>query len=226
MSAENIVKEAAPGVEGTAEIHRRGLMLVLSSPSGAGKTTISRQLLERDENLQMSVSVTTRPPRPGEVDGRDYYFITPERFHEMVENNELLEHAQVFGNYYGTPRGPVEEALSKGRDVLFDIDWQGTQQLRENARGDLVSVFVLPPSAAALEERLRSRAQDSDQVIAGRMAKAAEEISHYPEYDYVIVNHVLRKSVSQAEAILRAERARQSRLIGVSDFVARLKADL
>src|SRR5690606_7177550 len=128
-------------------------------------------------NLQMSISVTTRPPRPGEVDGRDYYFITPERFHEMVENNELLEHAQVFGNYYGTPRGPVEEALSKGRHVLFDIDWQGTQQLRETARGDLVSVFVLPPSAAALEERLRSRAQDSDQVIAGRMAKAAEEIS-------------------------------------------------
>src|SRR3546814_4920717 len=201
-------------------------MLVLSSPSGAGKTTISRQLLDRDENLIMSVSVTTRPMRPGEVEGRDYFFVTPERYHEMVLNGELLEHAKVFDHYYGTPRGPVEEALSQGRDVLFDIDWQVTQQLRANARGDLVSVFVLPPSAAALEDRLRSRAQDSDEVIAGRMAKAAEEISHYPEYDYVIVNQMLRKSVSQAEAILRAERTRLSRLIGRADFVARQRDDL
>ncbi|HET8729169.1 MAG TPA: guanylate kinase [Alphaproteobacteria bacterium] len=226
MTVEHMAPEGEQGGDGIIEIRRRGLMLVLSSPSGAGKTTISRQLLERDENLTMSVSVTTRPMRPGEIEGKDYYFITPERYHEMVAQQELLEHAKVFGHYYGTPRAPVEASLSQGRDVLFDIDWQGTQQLRGNARGDLVSIFVLPPSAEALEERLRSRAQDSDEVIAGRMAKAAEEISHYPEYDYVIVNHMLRKSVSQAEAILRAERVRQSRLIGVADFVAKLKDDL
>ncbi|MEO3433537.1 guanylate kinase [Inquilinus sp. CAU 1745] len=225
MTPEAATPPAAAG-DTHPEIHRRGLMLVLSSPSGAGKTTISRQLLERDENLAMSVSVTTRPMRPGEEEGVDYYFVSPERFRQMVANRELLEHAKVFGHEYGTPRFAVEAALSEGRDVLFDIDWQGTQQLRDSARGDLVSIFVLPPSAEALESRLRSRAQDSEEVIAGRMAKASEEISHYPEYDYIIVNKVLRKSVTQAEAILRAERLKLARQTGLSDFVQDLKNDL
>jgi guanylate kinase len=201
-------------------------MLVLSSPSGAGKTTITRALLERDARLEISVSVTTRPRRSGEVDGRDYHFIEAARFDAMVAARELLEHARVFGNHYGTPRRPVEAALAAGRDVVFDIDWQGTQQLAEAARDDLVAVFVLPPSAGELERRLRARAQDSDEVIAGRMSKAAEEIGHWAEYDYVIVNHALDTSVAAVEAILGAERLRRSRQIGLSDFVTRLKEDL
>jgi guanylate kinase len=201
-------------------------MLVLSSPSGAGKTTITRALLERDAILEISISVTTRARRAGEEDGRDYHFIDAARFAAMVEARELLEHALVFGNHYGTPRRPVEAALAAGRDVVFDIDWQGTQQLAEAARDDLVAVFVLPPSARELERRLRTRAQDSDEVIAGRMAKASEEIGHWAEYDYVIVNHALDTSIAAVEAILRAERLRRSRQVGLSDFVTRLKGDL
>jgi guanylate kinase len=205
-------------------IRRRGLMLVLSSPSGAGKTTISRALLERDNNLSMSVSVTTRPKRPGEVAGRDYRFIDKTAFDLMVNRGELLEYAKVFGHYYGTPRAPVEEALSAGGDVLFDIDWQGTQQLRENAREDLVSVFILPPSTKELEHRLFARAQDSAEVVAHRMSRAADEVSHYPEYDYVIVNQEVEASVQQAQAILTAERLRRDRQVGLGEFVKGLRA--
>ena len=204
-------------------IARRGLMLVLSSPSGAGKTSISRALLERDPNLAMSVSVTTRPKRPGEVAARDYHFIGADDFGLMVNRGELLEHAKVFGHYYGTPRKPVEDALAVGRDVLFDIDWQGTQQLAEKARDDLVAVFVLPPSTRELEKRLRSRAQDSDTVVAQRMAKAADEMSHWPEYDYVVVNRALEASVREVQAILAAERLRRDRQIGLGDFVKALR---
>jgi guanylate kinase len=205
------------------EISRRGLMLVLSSPSGAGKTTISRALLKHDRNLTMSVSVTTRRKRPGEVDGQDYFFIDNTEFNLMVNRGELLEYAKVFGNYYGTPRGPVEEALHSGRDVLFDIDWQGTQQLKASAREDLVSVFILPPSTAELEKRLRTRAQDSAKVVAERMAKAADEMSHWAEYDYIIVNRDVSESVARVEAILAAERLRRERQIGLSDFVKGLR---
>ncbi|MCG8691304.1 MAG: guanylate kinase, partial [Minwuiales bacterium] len=172
----------------TTEIDRRGMMIVLSSPSGAGKTTISRRLLERDDNLAMSISATTRPPRPGESDGVDYFFVDPVDFNLMVNRQELLEHAKVFDHYYGTPSAPVMQALADGRDVLFDIDWQGTQQLAQTARDDLVSIFILPPSTAELERRLKSRAQDSDEVVARRMSKAADEISHWAEYDYIVVN--------------------------------------
>ncbi|SMH60213.1 guanylate kinase [Azospirillum agricola] len=207
-------------------ISRRGLMLVLSSPSGAGKTTISRRLLDRDGDLAMSVSVTTRPMRPGEVPGVDYHFIDLELFDRMVEAGELLEYARVFGNCYGTPRGAVEDALASGRDVLFDIDWQGTQQLAQNARDDLVSVFVLPPSGEELERRLHSRAQDSAEVIANRMAKASDEISHWAEYDYVIVNHDVEESVAAVEAILRAERLRRRRQVGLPRFVQTVQAAL
>jgi guanylate kinase len=206
-----------------ASITRRGLMLVLSSPSGAGKTSISRELLRLDANLAMSVSVTTRPKRPGEVEGVDYRFVDPTEFNLMLNRGELLEHAKVFGRYYGTPRAPVEDALAKGRDVLFDIDWQGTQQLAQNARSDLVSVFILPPSTAELERRLRTRAQDSDAVVAERMAKAADEMSHWREYDYIIVNRDLAESVSRVRAILSAERSRRDRQVGLADFVKRLR---
>jgi guanylate kinase len=205
-------------------IARRGLMLVLSSPSGAGKTSISRALLEREHNLVMSVSVTTRPKRPGEVSGRDYVFIDNESFGLMINRGELLEHAKVFGHYYGTPRAEVEAALAAGRDVLFDIDWQGTQQLREAARADLVAVFILPPSTRELEKRLKTRAQDSAKVVAERMAKAADEMSHWPEYDYVVVNRELDESVAAVEAILAAERLRRDRQIGLNDFVKSLRA--
>jgi guanylate kinase len=208
---------------GPVEIHRRGVMLVLSSPSGAGKTTISRLLLQRDPRLAMSVSLTTRPKRPGEVEGVDYYFVDAEGFGRSVEQGELLEHARVFGNSYGTPRGPVEQALSEGRDVLFDIDWQGTQQLRQNARDDLVSIFILPPSTPELERRLHSRAQDSHAVVAGRMARAAEEMSHWPEYDYIVINHDPEESVRQVHAILVAERLRRERQVGLAEFVRRLR---
>jgi guanylate kinase len=197
-------------------------MFVLSSPSGAGKTSISRRLLERHQDISLSVSVTTRAPRPGEVDGVHYHFIDRPAFGRMAANGDLLEHAEVFGRHYGTPRGPVEAALADGRDVLFDIDWQGTQQLAENARDDLVAVFILPPTAAELERRLRTRAQDSDEEIARRMSKAAGEMSHWPEYDYVIVNADFETSVAQTDAILTAERLRRRRLIGLGDFVRSL----
>jgi guanylate kinase len=199
-------------------------MLVLSSPSGAGKTTISRRLLETDDNLSLSISATTRPARPAEVDGKDYLFVSDQRFAEMVAQDELLEHAVVFGNNYGTPRAPVEDALVEGHDVLFDIDWQGTQQVRESARDDLVSVFILPPSTSELERRLHSRAQDSDEVVRGRMAKAADEMSHWAEYDYIIINDDLAKSVEQVEAILTAERLKRERRIGLRDFVETLRS--
>ena len=204
-------------------IHRRGVMLVLSSPSGAGKTTISRALLEREENLTMSISATTRPKRPGETAGVDYIFVDPTAFNLMVNRQELLEHARVFENYYGTPKAPVEAALSAGKDVLFDIDWQGTQQLSENARDDLVTVFILPPSTQELERRLNTRAQDPAEVVAKRMARAADEMSHYPEYQYVIVNHDIELSVRSVQAILTAERLKRERQVGLGDFVKALR---
>ncbi|WP_114391854.1 guanylate kinase [Oleisolibacter albus] len=207
-------------------IHRRGLMLVLSSPSGAGKTTISRRMLDLDANLSMSVSVTTRAMRPGEVHGRDYFFIDPTEFNMMVNRRDLLEHAKVFDNYYGTPKSAVEQALQAGKDVLFDIDWQGTQQLKEAARDDLVSIFILPPGARELERRLTGRAQDSAEVIAKRMAKANDEMSHWSEYDYVIVNRDVEESVAAVRAILQAERLRRRRQIGLSEFVRGLQAGL
>ena len=205
-------------------IHRRGFLLVLSSPSGAGKTTITRALLERDPSLALSVSVTTRPARPGEIDGRDYRFIDQPRFDAMVAGGDLLEHATVFGHCYGTPRQLIEAALAAGSDIVTDIDWQGTQQLSESVPHDLVTVFVLPPSMNALEARLRTRAQDSADVVAARMAKSAEEMSHWSEYDYVIVNREIDDSVAEAQAIVTAERLRRSRQLGLADFVNRLRA--
>src|SRR5919204_6714949 len=205
-------------------VERRGLMFVLSSPSGAGKTTLSRMLIERTPGLKMSVSATTRPMRPGEVDGRDYFFVDKAKFEAMVQQGELLEWATVFDNRYGTPRVPVEAALSAGRDVLFDIDWQGTQQLREKARSDLVSVFVLPPSVVELERRLKSRAADTDDVIHRRMAKAADEMSHWAEYDYVVINRDLERAFMDVCAILQAERLKRERQTGLSGFVRALQA--
>jgi len=216
-------KERPDRKDETGDVHRRGLMLVLSSPSGAGKTTISRKLLERDGNLEMSVSVTTRPRRPGEVDGQDYHFIDAAKFDRLVGAGALLEHAKVFGNYYGTPRAAVESALAEGRDVLFDIDWQGTQQLAEKAREDLVSVFILPPSTRELERRLKARAQDSAAEVSRRMAKAADEMSHWAEYDYIIVNHDIESSTRRVQAILQAERLRRERQVGLSEFVKSLR---
>ncbi len=204
-------------------IKRRGLMLVLSSPSGAGKSTISRALLERDGNLSLSISVTTRPPRPGEVEGQDYFFLSTERFQEMVEGDDLLEHATVFGHCYGTPRQAVDRALEAGGDVLFDIDWQGTQQIAEKAPGDLVRVFILPPSTAELERRLRARAQDPEEVVRARMAKAADEMSHWAEYDYIVINDDLQQSIGAVVAILTAERLKRERQVGLSDFVEDLR---
>ena len=200
-------------------ISRRGLMLVLSSPSGAGKSTISRALLNRDPDISMSVSVTTRPMRPGETEGEDYIFVDQEKFKQMAVAGEFLEHATVFENSYGTPKGPVEEILKHGRDVLFDVEWQGTQQLAENARKDLVSVFILPPSVNELEKRLHNRAQDSEKVVQKRMARAASEMSHWAEYDYVIVNEYVEASVARVEAILVAERRKRDRQAGLGDFV-------
>ncbi|MDA0664971.1 MAG: guanylate kinase [Proteobacteria bacterium] len=198
-------------------------MYVLSSPSGAGKTTISREILARDSEITMSVSATTRPKRPGERFGIDYEFIDVTTFNLMVNRREFLEYAKVFDNYYGTPRAPVEALLAQGRDVLFDIDWQGTQQLMEQARDDLVSVFILPPSMRELEHRLKTRAQDSAQVVASRMAKAADEMTHYAEYDYIIINHDVAESVDSALALLKAERLRRDRQIGLGEFVKGLR---
>lgn len=207
-------------------VERRGLMFVLSSPSGAGKTTLSRLLIERMPGLRMSVSATTRQMRPGEVDGRDYHFVDRARFEDMAKRNELLEWATVFDNRYGTPRAPVEAALSAGQDVLFDIDWQGTQQLREKARQDVVSVFILPPSAADLEKRLHTRAQDSDEVIRGRMSRASHEMSHWAEYDYIVINRNVDDAFAEVQSILKAERLKRERRTGLTTFVRELQRQL
>jgi guanylate kinase len=210
------------GQQAMTVIQRRGLLLVMSSPSGAGKTTLSRRLLASDPMITMSVSVTTRAPRPGEVNGKDYHFITHEEFARLRDRGDLLEYAEVFGNFYGTPKRPVLEALQAGRDVLFDIDWQGTQQLGAAMEEDLVRIFILPPSAEELRERLIGRAQDSASTVAKRMAKAADEISHWPEYDYVIVNDDIEKAGAEIEAILTAERLRRRRRVGLTNFVREL----
>jgi guanylate kinase len=210
----------------TAVIARRGLMLVLSSPSGAGKTTLSRKLLDEDKGVMLSVSVTTRKIRPGEKDGRDYHFIDRRRFDALIEKSELLEWAEVFDNYYGTPAKPVMDALAGGRDVLFDIDWQGTQQLSDKARNDLVTVFVLPPSIPELERRLHTRAQDDYETIHRRMAKAADEMSHWAEYDYVVINRDVAQAFDDVKAILSAERLKRERQPGLYDFVRGLQAKL
>jgi len=206
-------------------VQRRGLMLVLSSPSGAGKTTISRAILRAESSLAMSVSVTTRSPRPGEEHGRDYYFVNEAEYHRMVKAKELLEHAKVFDNYYGTPREHVERELAAGRDIMFDIDWQGTQQLKASARDDLVSVFILPPSIKELERRLRGRAQDTEEVMRKRMARASDEMSHWPEYDYVVVNQNVDESIVQVNSILTAARLRRDRQVGLVDFVNDMRSD-
>ncbi len=211
---------------GKTDIARRGLLLVMSSPSGAGKTTLSRALLASDHHIRMSISVTTRPPRPGELDGKDYLFISKERFFEMRDNDELLEWAEVFGNLYGTPRLPVEDALAKGRDVLFDIDWQGTQQLEQAMGEDLVRIFILPPSTDDLRDRLIKRAQDSALVVAKRMAEASREMSHWAEYDYVIVNDDVAAASAEITAILTAERLRRKRRTGLTEFVRKLNKTL
>ena len=203
---------------------RRGLMLVLSSPSGAGKTSISRRLLADDDELDLSVSATTRNRRPGEVEGKDYLFVSNNDFHLMINNREMLEYAKVFDHYYGTPSAPVMAALRVGRDVLFDIDWQGTQQLADANSDDVVSVFILPPSTRDLEKRLLSRAQDSVNVVAARMSKASDEISHYREYDYILVNSNLDQAVEEVKTILKAERLRRDRQIGLTDFVKQLRS--
>jgi guanylate kinase len=208
---------------GTSAIQRRGLMLVLSSPSGAGKTTLSRQLLDNDKQIQLSVSYTTRQKRPGERDGVDYRFVDTATFRGMIERKQFLEYAEVFGNYYGTPRGPVDDALNAGKDMLFDIDWQGTQQLRDKGRADLVTVFILPPSTRDLEKRLLTRAQDPKDIVAQRMAKAADEMSHWAEYDYVVVNSDIGTSLTNLKAILTAERLKRERQVGMSGFVKALR---
>ena len=208
------------------EPKRRGLMLVLSSPSGAGKTTLARRLLEADPGVVPSISCTTRKQRKGEVAGRDYHFIGRETFARMRESGEFLEWAVVFDNYYGTPRKPVEEALAAGRDVLFDVDWQGAQSLREQAPSDVVTVFILPPSGEALERRLNERAQDAPEVVEARMRGASNEIQHWHDYDYVVINRDLDQALSAIRAILAAERLRCSRLTGLKDFVQNLLAEL
>ena len=203
-------------------IERRGLMFVLSSPSGAGKTTISRKLLQSDSDLSLSVSHTTRKRRPGESAGHDYHFVDEASFNESISKEGFLEWAKVFDHYYGTPKAPVEQALSQGKDILFDIDWQGTQQLGQSARGDLVTVFLLPPTWGELERRLIERAQDTHEVVQNRMSKAADEISHWAEYDYVIVNDGLENAMAQVRAILESERLKRSRQVGMSKFVKSL----
>lgn len=205
---------------------RRGLLLILSSPSGAGKSTLARRLMQWDPTIRFSVSATTRQPRAGEADGREYYFRSREAFEDMVRTGEMLEHAEVFGNFYGSPKGPVEAAMHEGRDTLFDIDWQGGQQIRNSSLGrDVVSIFILPPSIAELESRLRGRAQDSDEIIAGRMAKSRDEISHWAEYDYVIVNRDIDMAFNELTTILQAERLRRDRQPALSDFVRALNKE-
>lgn len=204
-------------------IQRRGLMLAVSSPSGAGKTTLARALLKTEPGLRMSVSATTRPKRPGETEGQDYFFVDREEFGIRINQGYFLEHAKVFDHHYGTPRGPVEAALAAGQDMLFDIDWQGTQQIQENARDDLVRLFILPPSTMELEKRLRARAQDSDDVVARRMSEASAEMSHWQEYDYVIVNVDIETTILQARAVLAAERLKRTRQLGLGDFVKTLR---
>ncbi len=218
-------KKKVKTVNGTVNLRRRGLMLILSSPSGAGKTTIARRLVAEDENLRMSVSVTTRPPRQNEVAGTDYQFVDEETFQQMLNTGELLEHATVFGYLYGTPRKRVETTLAQGNDILFDIDWQGAQQITEKAREDTVKIFILPPSTNELERRLKTRAQDSNDVVAMRMEKASSEITHWAEYDYVIINEHIDQTLSQVLNILTAERLRLHRAVEVSDFVEKLIGD-
>ncbi|HET6388132.1 guanylate kinase [Hyphomicrobium sp.] len=225
-SAENSASGASSEDISEPHIARRGLLYIVSSPSGAGKTTLARRVLAADSNIEMSVSVTTRPPRPGEQDGVDYHFVDHRAFEDMKERGELLEWARVFDNYYGTPRAPVEAAIRDGRDVLFDIDWQGAQQLSEKMPHDVVRVFVLPPSGEILEGRLKSRAQDSAEVVAKRMAAASSEISHWPEYDYVLVNAQIEQSTAAALAILTAERLKRGRQLGLSEFVRKLQSAL
>ncbi len=205
---------------------RRGLLLILSSPSGAGKSTLARRLMDWDPTIRFSISATTRAPRPGEADGREYFFRSRGDFEQMVAHQQMLEHAEVFGNFYGSPREPVEAALHEGRDTLFDIDWQGGQQIRNSALGrDVVSVFVLPPSIAELDRRLRGRAQDSEAVIAGRMAKSRDEISHWAEYDYVLINDDLEVAFAELVTILQAERLRRDRQPHLAEFVRGLNGE-
>jgi guanylate kinase len=210
----------------SSNVDRRGLMFVLSSPSGAGKTTLSRMLIDRVAGLQMSVSATTRAMRPGEVNGRDYLFVDKPTFEAMEKRGDLLEWAVVFDNHYGTPRAPVETALASGRDVLFDIDWQGTQKLKEKAGADVVSVFILPPSASDLEKRLHTRAQDSAEIIRGRMDRASHELSHWAEYDYIVVNHNVDEAFLEVQSILKAERLKRTRRTGLTEFVRNLQRQL
>ena len=204
------------------KLNRRGIMVVLSSPSGAGKTTLTKQILNTSKNILMSVSATTRQPRPGEVDGEDYIFLSKSKFSEMIDNDEFLEYAKVFDNYYGTPRAPVEDALAGGFDIVFDIDWQGAQQLTQAAANDLVKIFILPPNMQELENRLRSRAQDSDDVIARRMAKSENEISHWAEYDYIIINEDITEAIEELKTIVNAERMKRLRQPWLGSFVKKL----
>ncbi len=204
---------------------RRGLLLILSSPSGAGKSTLSRMLMDWDPTMRFSVSATTRPPRPGEIDGREYYFRSRAEFQSIVDAGDMLEHAEVFGNLYGSPRGPVEAAMRAGRDTVFDIDWQGGQQVKQAMRDDVVSIFILPPSIAELERRLKGRGQDSDEVIAGRMAKSRDEISHWAEYDYVLVNTDLLATFEALKMIVQGQRLRRDRQPELSDFVRSLNEE-
>lgn len=224
--SKNTDDQRNPGTGTEPHIARRGLLYIVSSPSGAGKTTLARRVLTADSNIEMSVSVTTRAARPGERDGVDYHFADRAKFESMKDQGDLLEWARVFDNHYGTPRAPVEAAIRSGKDVLFDIDWQGAQQLSEKMPGDVVRVFVLPPSGEVLEDRLKTRAQDPPEIVAKRMAAASSEISHWPEYDYVIVNANIEQSVASALAILSAERLKRARLLGMSDFVRTLQSAL
>ena len=204
------------------KLNRRGIMVVLSSPSGAGKTTLTKQILNTSRNILMSVSATTRQPRPGEVDGEDYIFLSKSKFSEMIDNDEFLEYAKVFDNFYGTPRAPVEDALAGGFDIVFDIDWQGAQQLTQAAANDLVKIFILPPNMQELENRLRSRAQDSDDVIARRMSKSENEISHWAEYDYIIINEDITEAIEELNTIVNAERMKRLRQPWLGSFVKKL----
>lgn len=207
-------------------VARRGLMFVLSSPSGAGKSTLARKLLETDDNMSLSVSATTRAPRPSEVDGREYKFMAKDQFEDMADRGEFLEHALVFGNHYGTPRAPVEAMLIQGKDVLFDVDWQGARALRAAEPQDVVGIFILPPSMAELERRLRARAEDSEEVIQSRMARSLNEISHWEEYDYVLVNTLLEQTLAQVKQILAAERLKRNRQLWLKLHVERLKSGI